>query len=232
MSLFLSFFLCLVAVVHATNNSSCLLYDTALSRQRAYICDSLVQTNTWWCGKDWQNATKASKDWPSQVVYLQDLINNLQTIPTNCKTTKYYKDTIQWLNYSLMDPTISGNFGYTWDVFQVQYYDTPRLPNTRIESPDTLGRKCWAFAYLKDMYKPASIIRNIPYNLNNFTSIYEKSINLTFTLCNKVLSNCFVNDTYNPIRNNTCKGKSFEFHWLGFERENIKRKNILKYPWW
>ena len=33
-------------------------------------------------------------------------------------------------------------------ICQVQYYDMPRAPGARVESPATLGRKCWAFAFL------------------------------------------------------------------------------------
>ena len=57
--------------------------------------------------------------------------------------------TLAWLDAN--QTTASGNpssWGWTWTVFQVQYYDMPRKPGVRIEAPDTLGRKCWAFAYL------------------------------------------------------------------------------------
>ena len=210
----------------------CSASDTTIQRDRAFICGSLVQGKTWWCGNEWQNATKAKKDWPSQAVYLQNLLDTLSSTNALCKNTSYYHATVRWLNYSLMDPSISGNFGSTWDVFQVQYYDIPRLPGTRIESPDTLGRKCWAMAYLKQMYNPTKLANTIPYNIMNFTKVYERSIPLTMNLCAKVLTNCFENKTYDPNRNNTCKIKAFEFKTLGFERENIQRQNIVRYPWW
>lgn len=231
-------FLCLLCLLHLTHSqtpppppTSCTTSDAHLKDLRAFICDSLVQGQTWWCGNDYQPEPKASKDWPNQVVYLQNLLTTMAATTSSCTNTTYYTDTVRWLNNSIINPTIPGNFGYTWDVFQVQYYDTPRLPGTRIESPDTLGRKCWAFAYLAQMWNPI-LFAKIPYNLYNFTSVYEKSVPLTMSLCSKVLANCFVNASYNPTRNGTCKGKELEFHYLGFERENLKRKNIVHYPWW
>jgi hypothetical protein len=38
-----------------------------------------------------------------------------------------------------------------------------------------------------------------------------------------------VNATYDPSRKGTCKTKVFSFKYLGFDRENILRKNIVKY---
>jgi hypothetical protein len=140
--LFLTLFINGTAALKTSDNV-CTTSDTSIANRRAYICDSLVQGGTWWCGSEWKNATKAEKDWPNQVVYLQNLLNTMITITLPCTNTTLYKDTVRWLNYSIMDPEIAGNFGYTWDVFQKQYYDTPRLPGTRIEAPDTLGRKCW-----------------------------------------------------------------------------------------
>jgi|TARA_B110000208_G_C11378891_1_gene287876 hypothetical protein len=81
------------------------------------------------------------------------------------------------------------------------------------------------------MYNPTELAK-IPYNLNNFTRIYEKSVPMTMALCSKVQANCFVNASYDPTRNGTCKGKQLLFHYLGFDRENIKRKNVVRYPWW
>ena len=224
-------FISIVFLITNVHASDCSTSDATLSDQRSFICDSLVAGQTWWCGNEWQNETKASKDWPSQAVYLQNLINTLTETTTPCTNTTYYKETIRWLNYSIIEPSVSGNFGWTWDVFQKQYYDTPRLPGDRIESPGTLGRKCWAFAYLKQMYNPTKL-EQIPYNLNNFTKMYESSTAMSMNLCNKVLANCFVNASFDPKRNGTCKTKQIEFHYIGFERENIKRKNVVHYPWW
>jgi hypothetical protein len=67
-------------------------------------------------------------------------------------------------------------------------------------------------------------------NLHNFTTVSDKAIPETFALCEQVMANCFLNTTYNPKHNGTCKTKIFEFHYLGFLRENLKRRGIVKYP--
>ena len=46
---------------------------------------------------------------------------------------------------------------------------------------------------------------------------------LTLQLCEEVMANCFVNQSYDPRRNGTCPAKIFAFHELGFERENLLR---------
>ncbi len=219
----------LIPGLHAIAN--CSAADAQLKDKRAFICDSLAQGQTWWCGNDWQREPKAAKDWPSQVVYLHSLLDTMVGTPPECFNTSYFANTVSWLNYAIMAPNVSGNFGYTWDVFQAQYYDTPRKPGNRIESPDTLGRKCWAFAYLAERWDPGSFAK-FPYSLANFTKIYEASVPFSMQLCEKVQANCFVNASYDPTRNGTCKTKQFEFHYLGFDRENIKRENIIQYPWW
>jgi hypothetical protein len=109
----------------------------------------------------------------------------------------------------------------------------PRLPGTRIESPDTLGRKCWAFAYLRQEWNPLELTKSLSHaglNMSAFITAYEASIPLTMGLCEKVMANCFVNASYDPSRNGTCPSKIHDFHYLGFDRENLKRKDIVKYP--
>ena len=52
------------------------------------------------------------------------------------------QETLAWLDAN--QTTASGDpssFGWTWSIFQVQYYDMPRKSGVRIEAPDTLGRK-------------------------------------------------------------------------------------------
>jgi hypothetical protein len=45
------------------------------------------------------------------------------------------------------------------------------------------------------------------------------------------MANCFVNATYDPeLRNGTCPGAIDEFHYLGFDRENAKRRGFVDYP--
>jgi hypothetical protein len=49
-------------------------------------------------------------------------------------------------------------------------------------------------------------------------------------LCEEVMANCFVNATYDPSRNGTCPVDIFAFRYLGFDRENILRGNVVRYP--
>jgi len=72
----------------------------------------------------------------------------------------------------------------------------------------------------------------IPYKLDNFTKIYQESVPMTMALCDKVEANCFKNTTFDASRKGMCKKAEYEFHYLGFDRENIKRKGIVHYPWW
>ena len=66
-------------------------------------------------------------------------------------------------------------------------------------------------------------------NLDAYFSAYEDAVPLTMNLCWEVMANCFVNASYDPTRNGTCPGKVKEFY-LGFERENIKRRSPIYYP--
>ena len=226
---------CGAAAGGAAAGGGCGASDAALLHARKMLCNSLVQGRTPWCRDDWQNVS-ASKDWPSQAVYLVDVLEALLAAPAGCLRTPYARDTVGFVNGSQADPGVSGTFMWTWLDFQVQYYDMPRKPGDRIESPDTLGRKCWAFAYLRQLlpalWQPlADRLAPAGLNLRNFTAVSNRAIPETFALCEKVMANCFLNTTYNPAKHNgTCKTKIFEFHRLGFLRENIKRKNIVKYP--
>jgi hypothetical protein len=108
-------------------------------------------------------------------------------------------------------------------------------PGDRIESPDTLGRKCWAFAYLRQESAPVvavadAAVRAAGLDMSTFTANHATAIPMSMNLCEEVKANCFVNASYDPNRNGTCGLKVTEFHTLGFTRENLKRKDIVKYP--
>jgi hypothetical protein len=110
----------------------------------------------------------------------------------------------------------------------------PRQPGSRIESPDTLGRKCWAMAYLRQLWDEAALenaLDEAGLNANAFVKSYDAAIPLTMTLCSEVLANCFVNASYDPARNGTCPGDSLLFY-LGFQRENALRSFIVEYPFY
>lgn len=121
-------------------------------------------------------------------------------------------------------------------VFQSQYYDTPRKPGARIEAPDTLGRKCWAFACLRQYWQPDAITAAVAaagLELSNFTGTFPGAVPRSMDLCSKVMANCFVNASYDPaLRNGTCPPKIATLHYPGFERENAKRGFEVHYPFY
>lgn len=178
--------------------------------------------------------TQASKDWPSQAVYMKELLD-LILDPSTCLDTAYANDTAEWLAGEISDPDVSGSYMWTYLVFQVQYYDMPREEGTRIESPGTLGRKCWAMAYNQQIWDPKSLEKTLTSNgLNpntDFIDLWNEAIPLTMNLCYEVEENCFQNKSYDPSTNGTCPVYIEEFH-AGFERENLKRKNVVYYPFY
>lgn len=106
---------------------------------------------------------------------------------------------------------------------QVNYYKMP-MPSSapRIESPATLGRKCWAFAYLAHVWtslKPAlerALARAPGLSLSKLFAAYDAAVSLTMGLCDQVMANCFVNATYNPARNGTCPEEEGQFY-VGYQ---------------
>ena len=226
--------LCACLLVLPTAYSDCAASDATLHHQRRIVCKSLVGGITPFCKEDTNNET-ASQDWPSQAVYMMDVLNTLAS-PATCLNTSYARDTADWLNTSISDPTISGNFMWTWLVFQVQYYDMPRKPGDRIEAPDTLGRKCWAMAYLTQKWpavaKPLeSRMEEADLSIAGFTEEYNKAMPLTMDLCQKVICNCFKNASYDPSRSGHCKTDLDKYHYLGFDRESTKHGGDVKYTW-
>ena len=74
----------------------------------------------------------------------------------------------------------------------------PRPPGARIESPATLGRKCWAFAYLAQIWPPlrGSLVartKEAGLDLSAFVKAFDLAIPSTMQLCPQVMANCFVN---------------------------------------
>ncbi len=185
-----------------------------------------------WC--PYPSNVTAAEDWPNQAVYLNQLLLALAS-PATCLGTATARATVAWLNGSQADPAVSGAFMNTWVVFQAQYYDMPRHPGDRIEAPDTLGRKCWAFAYLAQMWAAeqaalASALAAAGLSAAAYAGAADAAIPATMGLCEEVMANCFVNASYNPARNGTCPADIFAFHYLGFDRENILRGGVVHYP--
>ena len=107
-----------LALIIATGAADCASSDATLLHQRKLVCASLVQGPTTFCGDDWQNVS-ASQDWPSQAVYMFDLLATLADAST-CLNTSYAANTVSWLNSLQGDPRVTGNFMWTWAVFQAQ----------------------------------------------------------------------------------------------------------------
>ena len=86
------------------------------------------------------------------------------------------------------------------------------MTKARIESPATLGRKCWAFAYMAAIWEPlkAPLLASVAAsgsgkNLYAMVGAYEQAVAMSMPLCTRVMANCFVNASYDPAaRNGTC----------------------------
>ena len=113
----------------------------------------------------------------------------------------------------------------------------PRKPGDRIEAPDTLGRKCWADAYLAQRFPPAASAaleqRCAAAGLNVSTFVAEagRAAPSSLNLCQQVICNCFVNASYDPARSGGCRVDVDKFHYLGFDREGVSHGGDVKYIW-
>ena len=216
-------------------SDECAASDANLLHWRQMLCSSLTQGNTSWCGTYRENG--ASTDWPSQANYQNQILAGLTSAAT-CLNTSVARDTVSWLDtMQTATAATTGDFFWTWLVFQVQYYDMPRKAGDRIEAPDTLGRKCWAFAFLRSKFREANltrVLREHGLQMPRFVANYSSAIPFTMSLCDRVCANCFLNTSYDPAKHNsTCPGKLAEFN-LGFERENLKPqkgRSRIACPW-
>ena len=157
---------------------------------------------------------------------MYDLLHAL-VAPNTCLNTTEAVRTAAFL--SVVDPAKSPWWS-TWVQFQVQYYAMPRKPGDRIESPATLGRKCWAFAYLREVWTSESggNLKNSleakaaahGLDVKAFVAAWDAAVALTMPLCNRVMANCFLNESYSPAsRNGTCPEVVDQFI-VGYAFEN------------
>ena len=158
-----------------------------------------------------------------QAIYMGNLLEVL-TEPSTCLNTSYARDLISSLE--AMNTTTSPWWN-TWLIFQVEYYDMPRKPGERIESPATLGRKCFAFGYLAQIWRAlrSALLKAAQAageSLETFAATYDNGVVLTMGLCEKVMANCFVNNTYDPARNGTCPDVEQQF-FVGFQVRSLAR---------
>ena len=241
MQLLLATALLSVAVAAATAAPGCDASDAAVTAARDAACASLVQpaNSTPWCL--YPAGTKSAEDWPSQSVYLNAVLGALlAAAPAGCLATPAAAGVLQWLDTSQSSAATAGSFAYTWQVFQPQYYDMPRAAGERIEAPDTLGRKCWAYAYLAQVaagtlaaLRGALAPAGLPATLMSaLADSFSAAVPPTMASCNAVIANCFLNTTYEPaLHNNTCPADVVLFE-LGFQRENLLRGGVVAYPFW
>jgi hypothetical protein len=218
----------LLAVSGAAADDACSASDAQLLRCQHTICASLGAGAACPGG----NAT-AEGDWPNQAIYMRNLLAALVAAPPRCLNSSAARGVLAWLDVT---DAAKSSWWNTWNVFQVQYYDMPHRAGARVETPATLGRKCWAFAYLAQAWDapaaPGSAVplkRALPaavaasgsgQSVSAFVSAYAAAVPLTMGLCARVMANCFVNASYAPaLRNGTCPGAVGEFY-VGFQWEN------------
>ena len=219
---------------------ACADSDADIRSLRNKLCFSFGSQNKACCGgacDGHAGVTAHGQDWPSQAEDMVTLLRKLGSDGT-CVNTTVAKSAVAWLDtmQTSTDPATSeGGFMWNFRVFQVQYYDMPRKPGSRIESPSTLGRKCWAFALLTQKLSVMEsaqkrIASAASQNLSVFAAQYSAAVPQTMALCKRVMANCFVNASYDPSRKGSCVKKIAEFHYLGFERENVQRGFPVDYP--
>ncbi len=221
-----------VAFPLSASGADCSASDAALLAARATVCASLVGTETPWCPAP--PNTTSDGDWPSQATYLTQVPRALVAAgAASCLTTPAAAGVAAWLDGPASNASLPGSPLQTWVGFQASYFVTPRPPGSRLESPGTLGRKCWAFAWLAATWDGGAALRAAlgPAGLSaeTFIAAYDAALPATVPLCDAQLANCFVNQTVSPSRNGTCPLDVVAFH-LGFGDENLKRGLPLAYP--
>jgi hypothetical protein len=214
----------------------CATSDATLLQQREVFCASVVGWTAPWCPSTEAITNTVKKDWPSQVVYFGEIVSTLIN-PQTCVNTSYAADTAHWLDVYQSKLSLGGSLLQTWASPQGQpnYYEMPRHPGERIESPWTLGMKCWAFAYLVQTWRPAALVSHLQQgnlSIDVFLANYKLAMPLSMNLCDEVMANCFVNASYDPsARNGTCPFSIVDFK-AGFGWENVLHGGILKYPFY
>lgn len=216
-----------------SEEENCEDINAQLRTRKAVLCDGFDFPRAW-CGPAWDNVT-AHHDWPSQATYMQDLLSYLQSAPTAClnDTNSVAPHLVNtFMNVDMASATAPKSFMHVYTVFQFQYYDMPRKAGERIESPWTLGMKCWAFAYLTEFWSPIAMRNALAaagLAMNAFSRAYSAAGAESLTLCQQVINNCFVNASYDPSRRGSCPLSVDEFK-MAFDFQNLKHGDLVKYP--
>ena len=221
---------------------SCHDSDQQLLHEQGVNCASYVgsiEANTGdfaWCPTNGIKSKAVHKDWPAQAVYTQKLLSTLAA-PTTCLNTTVATNVTRWLDDAFVKASVPGSFGWTILVFQPMYYEMPRKAGDRIESPWTLGLKCWAAAFLQQTW--ATIRDPFVHALKTNHDAVSATITTmdhgtqnSVKLCGEVMANCFVNATYDPaLRNGTCPLAVDEFR-AGFDWENALHGTHIHFGFW
>ena len=86
----------------------CASSDADLLHLKQLVCSSFAEAG---CG----GGVEADGDWPSQAVYVKNLLASLAD-PATCLNTSFAADTVAWLNTEQGDPGVGGGgFMWTWD---------------------------------------------------------------------------------------------------------------------
>jgi hypothetical protein len=163
----------LLLQLRVSSAHDCIRSDANLVALHELFCASM--------GPAWQCPTgnyTAARDWPTQSVYMKNILAAVIDTST-CLDTPVATGIVEWLNTFSTDPQLS-MWWWNWYVFQPQYYDMPRKQGARIESPATLGRKCWAFAYLSQIWldlRPHIIdtMKRADINLTSFVVAWDEA---------------------------------------------------------
>lgn len=230
---------------HNNNNSSnknmnrideaspaCAATDQQLATQIGISCSSFggPTANSICCPAGmWPNRPSWAKhDWPMQSRYFANVLQTLASLPAGCRATPTVLQALSWLNVNAGSDTCSVN--WSWASFQFQYYILPRpSPSERVESPFTLGEKCFAFSLLADTFAMTrSALQKFGKILAPALNMFAANIPIGATLCNEDCWACWKNQTRNFALNGTCPMSVIEFK-AGFEYETVRTQSNVKY---
>ena len=104
------------ASISVVQSQDCDASDYSLESKRWMVCKSGVGTTG--CPPVPANVT-AKGDWPTQAVYVHDLLVAVAD-PATCLNTTMARDVTAWLNINQSDPTDGGTVMGCWQQFQGQ----------------------------------------------------------------------------------------------------------------
>ena len=183
-----------------------------------------------WCRAPVDHNAKG--DFPHLVLYMGGVVEALTSVPDDCDTKGY----VHWLNYWMANSSVAGTWANELLVFQPGYFAMP-IHRIRVETPWTLGLKCWAMSYLEERLVPlmsemAVHMKGAFTGAHSFVNVTTRAAAGGVQQCHMVKANCFHNSTYQPAKhNNTCPLLYLEFHG-GWNWQNLKApsQDRVSYP--